>query len=172
MRYCRTTDQNCQKVVSKTVSCVEQVARLHRMARSENGFSLVELLLVVVVIGIVAAIGVPAYQKGIQAAEHRSVFAALRTISSSQAGFYSQNNRFGRLDELISIHGSAFGPPTGNRIFRNRFTIEMVPEIPTDGELSDSYVITATRVDTGITYQYELSQSGQITRRYPGPELE
>ena len=44
------------------------------MKRStEKGFSLIKLLIVVVIIGIIAALAVPAFQKGIIAAENRNV---------------------------------------------------------------------------------------------------
>jgi general secretion pathway protein G len=47
---------------------------------NEKGFSLIELLLVVVIIGIVAALAVPALQKGIRSAENGTTFATMRTI--------------------------------------------------------------------------------------------
>ena len=74
--------------------------------KSESGFSLIELLIVVVVIGIVAALAVPALQKGIHAAENGNTFATLRVVGSTQMSFYSQRNRFAKLLEINNIHSN------------------------------------------------------------------
>ena len=57
---------------------------------TEKGFSLVELLCVVVIVGVIAAIAVPALRKGIRAAENGAVFATMRTIASTQVNYYTQ----------------------------------------------------------------------------------
>ena len=112
---------------------------------NQTGFSLIELLLVVVIVGIIAALAFPTLQKGIRAAENGSAFAVLRSISSTQTMFYSQNNRFGRLTELQRMMGNGIGATAGDSVVRGRYVFEMMPVNPTDGELGSEYIITATR---------------------------
>src|SRR5688572_31191448 len=85
---------------------------------NESGFSLIELILVVTIIGIVAAIAVPAFQKGMTAAENGSSFATLRVISSTQVNFFAQNGRFGRLTELQRVLNGALGTTVDPNILR------------------------------------------------------
>jgi prepilin-type N-terminal cleavage/methylation domain-containing protein len=152
------------KNVTKLGSCQENKMRSKR----ESGFSLIELLIVVVVIGVVAAIAIPAFQKGIWAAENGTTFAALRTISSTQVNFFSQNSRFARLTELNPLLGNSLGVTTGDRVVKNRYTYEMSPVTPTDTELKNGFTITATRSVTGdVTYKYALTQTGQIEQILP-----
>jgi prepilin-type N-terminal cleavage/methylation domain-containing protein len=137
---------------------------------NEKGFSLVELLCVVVIIGVIAAIAIPALRKGIRAAENGAIFGTMRTIASTQINFYTAHNRFGTLDELNSELSRAIGTSVGaNQITKNQFTFEMTPGTPTDAELREQYTITATRDVTGDTniYQYELTQTGEIRQILP-----
>lgn len=135
----------------------------------QSGFSLIELLLVVVIIGIIAALGIPALQKGIRAAENGSTFAVMRTIGSTQMNFYSTNNRFARLAELNGVLSNGIGTLTGDQINRGRYTFDMVPAVPSDVQLRDSYTITATLNVTGsdTVYKYQIDQSGKIIRIFP-----
>ena len=135
----------------------------------EKGFSLIELLIVVVIIGIVAALAVPAFQRGIIAAENRSVHATMKVMSSSQAMFFSQNQRFARLDELNTLNRNGLGTIVANRMFRNNFTFEMSPANPLDSELREGFSIGAYRTAGGVTYRFELTNEG-VKRVLPGPE--
>jgi prepilin-type N-terminal cleavage/methylation domain-containing protein len=137
--------------------------------KKESGFSLIELLLVVVIIGIIAALAVPALQKGIKAAENGSTFAVMRTLASTQVNFFSSHSRFARLSELNQAMSNGLGTVSGDQVVRGRYTFEMVPPTPTDIELRDSYTITATRAVTGseVLYKYQVDQTGKITRIFP-----
>lgn len=140
------------------------------MAKSnQKGFSLIELLIVVVIIGVVASLAVPALQKGIRAAENGKTFSAMRLISSSQVGFFSTNSRFARLGEVNAVLSSALGTTSGNTIIQGKFVYEMAPLVPTDAELRQGYTITATRnvTDEGHIYKYEIDQSGEIRQILP-----
>ena len=157
-----------QKVVPQSVTHISRIEVMTMEKQNETGFSLIELLLVVVIIGIVAAVAVPAFQKGLWAAENGSAFATLRTIGSTQVAFYSQNDRFGRLTELQRLLSNSIGTTVDPRVVRGRYIFEMNPVTPTDAELKREYSITATRTVTGdLVYKYELTHTGEIVQILP-----
>ncbi|MEO8573076.1 MAG: prepilin-type N-terminal cleavage/methylation domain-containing protein [Pyrinomonadaceae bacterium] len=136
--------------------------------RGESGFSLIELLLVVVIIGVIAAMAVPAYQKGMWAAENGAAFGSLRTISSTQLSFYTQNSRYGRLDEINRILGGSVGTTVGDRLVKGKYVYEMTPVRPDDSDLATEFLLSATRDAQGdVVYKYELNQTGKIVQVYP-----
>jgi prepilin-type N-terminal cleavage/methylation domain-containing protein len=136
---------------------------------NERGFSLIELLVVVCIIGLIAAIAVPALQKAIRASENGNTFSSMRTIASTQVDYYSRNSRFGRLSEINNLLSNSIGTPSGTELIRGRFVLAMTPATPTDAELRDGYTITATRNVTGegLMYVYEITQSGEIRQILP-----
>jgi type IV pilus assembly protein PilA len=134
------------------------------MKNKQSGFSLIELLLVVVIIGIIAAIAVPSLMKARESAENGSAFSAMRTLSTLQVGFYSQNNRYGRLDEILANQQTRLGTYAANTLTRGKFRFQMSPVAPTDAQLQTQYTIVATRAITGseTPYMLKITQEGTI----------
>lgn len=137
--------------------------------KNQMGFSLIELLLVVVIVGVIATIAVPLLSKGINAAENGSTNATLKVMLLAQVGHFVQKNRYARLDEINNMHNGTLGSVTGDKLNRGKFEYEMVPTAPTDEELKATFRIKATRVigDTSLPYIMEITPEGYTSQIFP-----
>ncbi len=61
--------------------------------KKETGFSLIELLIVVAIIGIIAAIAIPNLLKSRQAANEASAIGSVRSIGTAQATYQATNGQ-------------------------------------------------------------------------------
>lgn len=66
---------------------------LKRFARNNKGFTLVELMIVVVIIGVLIAIAVPIYNSSTASAEANACKANQRTIEAAIMQWRAANNR-------------------------------------------------------------------------------
>ena len=75
-----------------------------KMHKRQEGFSLIELLIVITLIGIIAAIAVPSLLASRRAANEGSAIASLRTLSSAEATFQSNSvaKIYGDLNDLAT----------------------------------------------------------------------
>ena len=70
---------------------------------SEKGFSLIELLIVVLIIGILAAIAIPNFIISRQSANAASAISSLRVIHSAESQHLVAHGRYGSLAELGAL---------------------------------------------------------------------
>ncbi len=72
--------------------------------KSQQGFSLVELLIVVAVIGIISAVAIPNLMASRRAANEANAISAMRTISTAEVSYWFTfgGGSYGSLEQLAS----------------------------------------------------------------------
>ena len=83
------------------------------MNRKQKGFSLIELLIVVAIILIIAAIAIPNLLRARMAANETSAVGSLRTINTAAVSYYS-TYQIGFPKDLTFLGGVAGAPATCN----------------------------------------------------------
>jgi len=71
--------------------------------RKENGFSLLELLIVVAIILLIATIAIPSLLRSRQAANESHAVANLRTLNTAEVSYISSYQVYGDLPELVTV---------------------------------------------------------------------
>ena len=75
---------------------------LQKKQRNQRGFSLIELMIVIAIIGILIAVGVTGYKAAMRAANEAAAVKTLRTIAEQQMLYFNahQRNSFGTFEEM------------------------------------------------------------------------
>ncbi|HHY16401.1 MAG TPA: prepilin-type N-terminal cleavage/methylation domain-containing protein [Firmicutes bacterium] len=64
------------------------------MKRDQRGFTLMELMIVIVIIGVLAAIGVPAYNNYVNKAKAAACLSNRRTIATAMGLYYAEHTTY------------------------------------------------------------------------------
>jgi type IV pilus assembly protein PilA len=82
--------------------------------RRSRGFSLIELLIVVAIILVIAAIAVPSFLRSRMAANESAAVASIRTLNTAQISYYSAYPSVGFAGTLGALSGSSCTPPSSS----------------------------------------------------------
>jgi type IV pilus assembly protein PilA len=117
---------------------------------SEKGFSLIELLIVVAVILVIAAIAIPNYIQSKMRANEAAAVHSIRDISTAEL-FYSSTYGINYTTTLAQLSGSGVNPDVNNA--------GLIDEVLAGG-IRQGYVITYTPITTdtlGHTITYTVT---------------
>jgi type IV pilus assembly protein PilE len=70
------------------------------MKKSRKGFTLVEMVIVVLIIGVLAAIAIPSYREYVIRGHRRAAQAAMMEIATRQQQYFVANRTYATKDEL------------------------------------------------------------------------
>jgi type IV pilus assembly protein PilE len=132
------------------------------------GFTLVELLIVVVIATILVAIAVPSYQAQVQKSRRTDARNALLDIAGREERYLSVANSYSALPTDVGYPGAAWPQLVTN----GYYNVTVVTPDPAYAGTGASFVITATAagIQTGDTacFTFTVNQIGQQTAKTAG----
>lgn len=117
------------------------------MKRVQVGFTLIEIMIVVAIIGILAAIAYPSYDEYVKRGNRTEGQALLSDASARQERYFAQNNAY------VTSNGdiAKLGLKGGNKSETNKYTLT-VSKVDEDG----GYTLTAEQ-------EFNDSKCGDLT---------
>jgi len=125
------------------------------MRTESNGFSLIELLIVVAIILIIAAIAIPNFMRSREAANQASAVESLRTLSTAEFTYSSTYNR-----GFTATMGYLGPPPAGSADDITHAAI--VDNVLSGTAAGGASAMTSTKNGYKFTYSAGVAINGQV----------
>ena len=81
------------------------MVKIRRFLQSRTGFTLVELMIVVIIVGILAAVAVPLYRRNTRKAMASEALGLAGSVRTAQRVYYAENDAYagqGDIDKLVT----------------------------------------------------------------------
>ena len=119
--------------------------------KKNSGFTLIELMIVVAVIGVLAAIAIPNYNEYVVRSRITEALSALSQMATKLEQHFQDNRSYTTACAVAGTAAVAALPPD-----TNNFAFSCVPA-------ADTYVVTATGINKMDGFVYTINQVGAKT---------
>ena len=124
---------------------------MRQARRPLRGFTLMEVLLVVVVLGVLAGLAIPNYRKTVEKAKSSEAVSNLKTLHLGEKIYFVDNSAY-------------YGPNSDLAQINQNLNIDISEEhydVAITAASASAYTATASRI--GGTKVFTITQTGQIT---------
>lgn len=127
-------------------------------SRKQTGFTLTELMIVVALIAILSAIGIPAYSNYARAAKRTDATGGLSQMAQLQERFFTENNTYAATTAILGYSTAAPNTATTARSKEDYWALSVaavttasyqLQAVPTNGHI-DADCATITLDSTGV----------------------
>ena len=135
------------------------------MKYQNTGFTLMELMITIVIIGVIAAIAFPSYQDSVRKSRRTEAKTALLDVMARQEQYFSENRVYAsRFDEL-SLGSYGAGMSTENGYYRMNISINSATNTVSVIAVADD-----SQVDDSVS-SYSISSNGRKTSVVSGSQI-
>jgi type IV pilus assembly protein PilE len=126
----------------------------------QRGITLIELVVVIMIVGILAAVAVPSYRNYVIRSQRADAKDALLALATQQEKYYLQCNSYA--DNIADAPSCGDSELQGNDVSENGWYALDVDDAATD---ADSFAVTATAINGQNQWQDTECRTFRVTDR-------
>ena len=132
-----------------------------KISKNDQGFTLIEMMIVVAIIGILAAIAYPSYQNYVIKTKRTDMMSEMQNIASEIESRKLALGSYNAISASVKTDFATAYPRQGTQLYD--VTINPITLTPPDNILTNKWIITATP-KTGM----QMAGDGNLSLNYQG----